>query len=98
MININEELHQLVETLPPELAQEVLDFTQFVLARRSKVDEQGPTQVEDDLSIEELKRILQLPIDERRKLLEQQAELALKDYPLDDEERTAWQGGDFYDY
>ncbi len=52
--------------------------------------------VESTLTLEERRAFLKLPLEERRRLLAEQAEQAVEDYKSEQalKEREQWQGGD----
>jgi Zn-dependent peptidase ImmA (M78 family)/DNA-binding XRE family transcriptional regulator len=57
-----------------------------------------PLGMVSPLSRSPRRALLQLPIEERRRILQAQAEQAAADYPHRDEEYYTWQGGDFFEY
>lgn len=56
--------------------------------------------LEDAMTLDQRRAFLKLPIAERRRILAQQAEQAVRQYESDESlrEREAWQGGDIVEY
>jgi hypothetical protein len=54
----------------------------------------------DTITLEQRRAFLKLPLEERRRLLSQQAEHSVSRYEFEanDAERNAWQGGDIVEY
>lgn len=55
---------------------------------------------EDMVTLDQRRAFLRLPLDERRRILSQQAEAVATHYKMEqnDPERDAWQGGDIVEY
>ena len=55
---------------------------------------------EDAITLEQRRAFLKLPLAERRRILSQQVEDAVRHYGSDEcmKEREAWQGGDIVEY
>ena len=64
------------------------------------ITEDDPIATETRLSLIERREFLKLPIEERRRILAQQAEQMVEHYEQESErlERELWQGGDIIEY
>ncbi len=62
--------------------------------------DQSLTELEPTLSLEDRRAFLKLPLEERRRLLAEQAEDMIEHYESDSacREREVWQGGDIVEY
>jgi hypothetical protein len=64
------------------------------------ISQEDVTQTEDALTLEQRRAFMKLPLEERRKILAQQAEQMVQYYEAEPEqaEREQWQGGDVVEY
>jgi hypothetical protein len=64
------------------------------------VPEQETAHTDNSLTVEQRRAFLKMPLDDRRRLMSEQAERLVHHYDATDESdlREEWQGGDIVDY